>query len=120
MTDLLTREEHLANLDERRPDIKRGAAWLDKTVPGWLSRIKLEYLNMRDIHDCVAGQVFASNPARIPGYDYVTNEYFSDIDEVSRHGFNVYDHECDSDFLDRAYDDLQELWTAEIEQRRVA
>lgn len=52
-------------LAEGRDAVRRGALVLDKVVPGWAERIKLEKLDMMDINLCVLGQLF--------GYDVETS-----------------------------------------------
>ncbi|MEK7583502.1 MAG: hypothetical protein AAB483_03845 [Patescibacteria group bacterium] len=44
-------------IDER---VQRGAALLDKRVPGWVMRINLETLDIGESQFCVLGQLFKS------------------------------------------------------------
>ena len=41
-------------------EVKRGIAWLDANIPGWLDKIDLERLDLRVCDRCVVGQVLGS------------------------------------------------------------
>lgn len=51
----------MSQRDELREATSRGAKLLDKLVPGWANRVKLETLDMADIHLCMLGQLFGSD-----------------------------------------------------------
>lgn len=41
-----------------RERARRGAAWLDSTMPGWHRRISTETLDIEDTNTCIIGQLF--------------------------------------------------------------
>jgi hypothetical protein len=90
--------------DERR--VTRGAAWLDRTYPNWLSRIELAMLDMRDGFQCVLAQASEE-------FDFAATCWVNSLgaDEIFDYGFYP---EGDSQTP------LLNAWKTEIERRRQA
>lgn len=78
-----------------RERVERGAAWLNRTKPGWRDLIDLDTLNLAYGDSCVLGQVFAdeadeSDGMVSDGFDYAI-EYLAPAQGTnwaSGHGFD--------------------------------
>ena len=82
--------------------VKKGAAWLDKKMPGWREKINVETLNTFSAGRCVIGQTFGD-------YNTWNNEYSDAF--CFRHGFNL----CDSLSKYEVYRrELTMAWAKEI------
>jgi hypothetical protein len=102
-----------------RPDIgtiedrvKRGALLLDATTPGWVEKISLDRLAMRNCWRCVLGQVYCS---------YVVGRVFLDLidhNKAAGFGFTVTAAEYRECGLDALWLALANAWRAEIRSRR--
>lgn len=114
--------------------VKRGAEWLDKTVPGWFRKVKATTLELASPELCVLGQL--SN-ALAPGADFsvvVDPNYVRSITQFSdgcavnlrplgqtytqavKRGFDV--PELRTLSTNEGYNLLNDLWRAEIRKRR--
>ena len=87
------------------PRVERGAALLDKRMPGWAERIDLEMFVLADCKRCVLGQL--------------GGHYWGGLDELklssrdgAEHGFDVYAPET--------HDALEQDWRLAILSRRSA
>lgn len=80
-----------------RERIERGIAWLDQTVPAWRDAIHRRALDLSDSNDCVLGQVFYAEAARVNDRDgfnyamktYVSDDYAAQSAWVIGHGFEA-------------------------------
>lgn len=54
-----------------RPNVERGARWLDEVKPGWVDLIDLDTLNLEDPCFCICGQAFFAEASAhsIDSYD---------------------------------------------------
>lgn len=60
-----------------RPEVRRGADWLDAVYPGWDKKIDLTTLNLFSCSRCVCGQLFGwEGPGPAGLYD---EEYGFDV-----------------------------------------
>lgn len=82
--------------------IARGAKYLDKHFPGWVSRIDLDTFDTNDCNQCVVSQGTEN--------DYYEWENKNGVEEALRCGF-LADNEVDWDALTR-------LWREEVLRRR--
>lgn len=89
-----------------RPEVKRGAAWLDEVRPGWDKEIDLTKLELDSCADCVVGQLFGLTPRLRPARFYQENYGFDITDEV--YGFDT----------NASYAKLTEEWRDLIASRR--
>ena len=48
-------------MSHRQEMVNRGAALLDRILPGWHKRLRLDKLMMKDINLCVLGQLFGTD-----------------------------------------------------------
>lgn len=116
--------------------VERGAALLDKIRPGWIDTINLDTLNIASGSDCVLGQVFAEEAARVgtDGFGVGMNVLgFRMTGQAGRFGFTsfgVYGCGCavcalsapawmrqeQHDFV--SYSDFNILWRQYIAARR--
>lgn len=100
--------------------VKRGAAWLDDTVPGWEDRVDVGNLVMQDAGRCILGQVFAAKGrslgwlARLrgtTGYRFAVGRY--DTLQRIEMGFNT---ELGGKVT---FAELQEAWLQLLAHRRL-
>jgi hypothetical protein len=96
--------------------VARGAALLDRQIPGWERRIDLETLHLQSPCLCVLGQLH-------PGQEFANTAYSCGLDRLALtttqgyyHGF---DAGCPSvDAEDGDYDALTAEWHQVITERR--
>lgn len=71
--------------------VAKGAALMDKEMPGWDRRIDLDVLDLQNSCDCILGQEFRPfDDPNIFGYDIGRDELFGDDDEATAaHGFTL-------------------------------
>lgn len=107
-------------------EIKRGVELLDRKVPGWLARIDVAMLNMREYSGCVAaravGGTYGAGLLTL-GIDY--DQPISAYNDAVRHGFTVvedgeYDVTHSLDDMNAAYATLTAEWQRTINELRVA
>jgi hypothetical protein len=89
-----------------------GASWLDKVAPGWERQIDISTLDIRNIHQCICGQLFETKDNH-SGYGTIFydqdheddhSEWFDDrIKWFNDHGFT--------------HAEYTELWVALIKNR---
>lgn len=92
--------------------VAKGAAWLDKEVPGWERKIDLSKLNLSDCTDCICGQAMADmlEGYYCSGFDRALEMVgVYDMGWASDHGFYYYD---DYDLIT-----LESLWASLIKER---
>jgi hypothetical protein len=82
---------------------RRGAAWLDQTMPGWFQKVDPISLDIGGSNTCVIGQLYG--------------DYNKWVDKVSadfarRHGFYV------THVKDKNWDKQQKAWIDEIYPRQ--
>lgn len=93
--------------------VARGAALLDKRMPGWAARIDLSVLDLANECRCVLGQLWTGDDD-----PYVTGLRTLDLVDGGRpYGFVTGDVGNIDDAL-AEYRELDELWIAEIQRRR--
>lgn len=103
--------------------VQRGAALLDKTMPGWARKIKLRRLNMEIGHfstedtdcGCIGAQLDATQGQEGSWVNTMLHlKLVSSDDDLleARHGFVEYPNETHGFFL------LGELWKDEVRTRR--
>lgn len=70
---------------------QHGAAYLDRTVPGWRDSVKVDHLNLLSEHDCVLGQVYDYRRGATfrSGYDYFCSSMTMNPFWQRSHGFLV-------------------------------
>jgi hypothetical protein len=93
--------------------VAKGAAWLDKEVPGWERKIDLSILQLSSCCDCICGQAMAD---MLEGY-YIDG--FSRAMDISNSAYN-YEWAKDHGFY--YYDEhdlvaLEAAWTSLIKER---
>lgn len=93
-------------LNER---VARGVALLDEKAPGWYEKINLDNLYMGSTFACVIGQISEG------AYNDGLAALGLDEDTSPRYGFDFYNI---SEGSSTRWNDLQNLWTAEILKRR--
>jgi hypothetical protein len=102
-------------IDDRAERVARGAAFLDRAVPGWVDRFTpkvLHWLRMESCLRCILGSLYGWFPY---GVHLLSGR--ADFDDEAAlwahaHGF-FEDGSCD-------YDALRDLWVAAIRARRGA
>lgn len=92
--------------------VKRGAALLDKDLPGWFRKVDVHVLDVQDTARCVVGQCYGS------WIDGTGRLGLRDGVEQSEHGFNLAWEEYNSAWEDAYVNELNLLWVKEIEARR--
>jgi hypothetical protein len=103
--------------------VTKGAALLDERVPGWPARIDLSRLDLSDGCRCALGQLWADDAPYYEPYVYGLAALGLDgLDEGGgEYGFclpiSLTASSATSDDLDAAFDELDELWIAEIRRR---
>lgn len=104
----MTREEKAA---------RRGARYLDKTLPGWAAKIDLRTLDMDSPEHCVIGQTVGDY---YKGMDAFGHPDAADEHWVFDHGFNLrFSHKWTKADEHRAYDRLVCAWAPLIALRLV-
>jgi hypothetical protein len=86
--------------------VQAGAGLLDQHQPGWVDRIDLDRLNLRDCFACVLGQLF-------PGDYYATVHDTLGLNwaEAAAHGFNVdADGHLNEEAEEAEYEELAAAW----------
>lgn len=115
--------ETLPTLAER---VAAGAALLDAHIPGWAGLVNLATLRLESCHDCVMGQLYGyygkgvDRLFAIAGADvFIDPARFGfvspDIGDVTELGYRagLFTYQ-----IEYYYNDLREVWTAEILKRR--
>jgi hypothetical protein len=89
--------------------VAKGAALLDREVPGWAEQIDLPTLNMSSCSRCILGQLYGEDEDEGEGYWTGMDQFRLSAFGSRRHGFS-------SEFgrLDR---ELAEAWAAEVLRR---
>lgn len=94
---------------------ERGAAKLDREVPGWYDRIDLKTLNLESCYMCVFGQLYPGH------YNEGENKFFGSGEDAcelaAAHGFSLGDHD-DTEKDEENWVILNDAWTELIEARR--
>jgi hypothetical protein len=108
--------------------VLNGAAALDRTTPGWESKVNIETLDMKSTTKCVLGQVFDGNPAGWSGNGYLAGTTILGLTikeggTAQSHGFSA---DCDSSArvgpcsCETEFDALTAAWKKFIFARRNA
>lgn len=104
-----------ASIQER---VAAGADWLDVNAPGWEERIYLPAFNIKNVYDCVLGQVFAreADYDNTSGFDYVVDgnndNIFLTAEKAIELGFDMHPRGGVNE-----YAQLQAEWTRVISSR---
>lgn len=100
-----------------RETVQQGAAFLDQHVPEWAKKIDIYTLNMRDMQNCILGQLFGDWANGLAGFGNGWNW-------ISEHGFILlYDTANENDLpaywklLKERYLALTEMWREEVTKR---
>lgn len=94
-----------------------GARILDRYVPGWWKRIDLGTLDLWDIKQCIAGQLFNGREDHYSGYDWamcrvpMNDGRVSTITQMERLGFEA--SQPDVDLFE-----VEMMWREIIVERR--
>jgi hypothetical protein len=111
--------------------VAAGAAWLDRTTPGWYHLVDVAELEMSNPCRCIGGQVFqglvedgtavAADGERImsSGYCYLTRSRFPHTRGPVRSGRWLEWHGFESSYSN-SYGELGVAWAREIDARRQA
>lgn len=91
-----------------RPEVQRGAEWLDERQPGWDRKVNLAELDLNSCTFCVIGQLFGD-------YFKIIDSELGGDDEAF--GFYV-DTPLDSSSFDANWAKLTEEWRDLIASRR--
>lgn len=112
--------------------VANGARWLDTNFPGWVARIDVKTLNLREGESCICGQVFGgiAGFSSATGYDYARNHLFAQANGWIKVAIGEFDADEDdyaayvSDFLgfsvphDRGWVALEKEWKRLIRARQ--
>lgn len=82
--------------------VERGVAVLDAFVPGWVEMIDWEILDVRDIHDCVIGQLERKHDIWLFDTGAIGDTY----SDTRAYGFDSWN------FCGFSYADLTTAWKA--------
>lgn len=95
--------------------VAAGAAWLDEHQPGWVERIDLDALEMRDCMSCILGQLFGGYwEAPLVPVKPASSEEMDDYDNIAGPlGFQWL-------FYSQELPDVGAEWRRLIESRRAA
>ncbi len=100
-----------------RRKARRGAAWLDRELPGWHKGIDRSVLNVGSCTNCVLGQMFED-------YENALEPLHVSTTWLKRHGFNATHLHSETwfgffqEYTDRsAYQELTKAWLDEIDVR---
>ena len=101
----------------RQERVQRGAALLDKAMPGWARKIKLRRLNMLIGNFSLQGSGCGCIGAQLDTTINTSGDWRQTLQtlriggQAASHGFDLYAPEFD-------YDELTELWKDEVRARR--
>lgn len=109
-----------------RARVARGAAWLDKVMPGWIRKIKLTDLQLADGRRCVLGQLTPAFAKKCPDVRArarsIGNSFSTVIDglkiseyQAARMGFTTFRPTHRSNYR---WALLDQFWKDEIRARR--
>lgn len=89
--------------------VERGAALLDREMPGWWERIDVVRLDVREPCRCIGGQLGSGEYGR---YSRLMKQLFGDsaCAAVAEHGFAAADYD---------YEEITGLWREAVAARRV-
>lgn len=96
--------------------VAKGAALMDKELPGWEQKIDLDRLDLGDFRCCIIGQ---AHPRQF--YHEALHELFQTKNAIQLsqdHGFSVDVHDLPLKEKDKRYALLTEEWKAYIQERR--
>jgi hypothetical protein len=98
-------------------EVAAGAAWLDENRPGWVSRIDLDELDMRDNWSCILGQEWMATacPVWRTPFHMALQEWPGLEGEAMGFDVSGYVDDIESDF-----EGLTEVWRELIKERRAA
>lgn len=96
--------------DER---VERGAEWLDKNEKGWMEKIDLSLLDLREDDACICGQIDASGSHAF--YRYIFNKELAAA-QAHELGFILWNKDEGCNALD--YAKLTTAWKRLIRERR--
>lgn len=110
--------------------VERGAALLDKHVPGWHRRITLEELDLSSCQNCICGQLALTSRARMVreflsiGGNRLHNRWWGFVlflakkTKVTQYEFETYDHGfVPSNWSDHRKDPVEREWRRIIRER---
>lgn len=97
-------------MNDYRPNVEKGAAFLDERMPGWVDRVNVARLDLSSCVACVLGQLGGD-------YRHEARRLGMNLDDAIQCGFNVSEFE-NYRVEAQAYSALTLEWQAYIAESR--